>query len=132
MLEPNLSDKPKHTSQSASVFIAVGFLSIDLHARTASVRGQRLALSPLEFDVLIHLACHAGRAVPHSELLREVWRCGLHNGGTKNQVNCCLKRLRKKLAAHPGDPPYLLNVHGLGWRMLKDDEWWARMKPTSK
>jgi len=41
-------------------------------------------------------------------------------------VKSCMKRLRRKLATNPQDPPYILTVRGYGYRMMTDAEWKAR------
>jgi len=54
--------------------VAVGGLRIDLRSREASLDGQRLDLTPREFDLLHYLAARAGEVVSKRELLTEVWQ----------------------------------------------------------
>ena len=78
-------DRPQNTSAQATAhLITVGRLSIDLLARRAELNGRLVHLSPHEFDLLAYLARHAGRAIPHDELWREVWHCD-PAGGTADQ-----------------------------------------------
>lgn len=48
-------------------------LGIDPIARRASLDGRPLALRPREFDLLVYLAEHAGRAVPVQEIHEAFW-----------------------------------------------------------
>jgi two-component system KDP operon response regulator KdpE len=47
--------------------------TFDPAMRLASFGGQTLRLRPVEFDILLHLARHAGRSVSDSELQRHLW-----------------------------------------------------------
>ena len=53
--------------------IVVGDLAIDAASREARLSGDRLDLSPKEFDVLHFLAERPGEVVSKRELLAEVW-----------------------------------------------------------
>ena len=72
-----------------------GALRIDFDAREVSVSGQRLVMTPREFDLLAFLARHAGRAVSRGELLRKVW--GYDYLGETRTVDVHVRRLRMKL-----------------------------------
>jgi DNA-binding response OmpR family regulator len=45
----------------------------DTHARLAIFQGSTVNLRPIEFDILLHLARHAGRPVAGSELQQRFW-----------------------------------------------------------
>ena len=64
-------------------------------ARRASLAGATLDLSPREFDLLAHLAEHAGDVVTKRELLTEVWNQAY--GGSDKTVDVHLSWLRRKL-----------------------------------
>jgi DNA-binding response OmpR family regulator len=53
--------------------LEAGPLRVDLDAHVATCAGQRLDLTPREFDLLAFLARHPGRALSRDELLRKVW-----------------------------------------------------------
>jgi len=92
-------------------------------AHTISVfsAGAPVSLSPLQFDLLAYLAGRAGQAIALDELLRKVW--DVQAGGTANQVDCCLKKLRHKIETRPDDPIYL-HKHHRHYRMVTNAEWW--------
>ena len=131
MTEPVSGGSADTPSPSSSNFIAIGALSINIPAWRVSVGDRLLTVTPLEFVVLLHFARNAGRVVTHDELLREVWQCPPEMGGTKNQVTCCVKRLRRNLRVNPQDLPYILTVRGRGYRMLTDAEWNASASAKS-
>ena len=77
----------------------------DETARELAVRGERVALTPLEFGLFSHLREREGTAVSRQELLREVW--GTEYSGGSNVVDAVVRSLRRKLgsAAAVGDRP---------------------------
>jgi DNA-binding response OmpR family regulator len=93
---------------------AWGALEIDAHARRAGVAGNRLPLSKLEFDLLLHLASAPTRVFGKQELLRDVW--GYRAQGKTRSVDAHACRLRKKLAL-AGAPHLVVNVRGVGYRL---------------
>jgi DNA-binding response OmpR family regulator len=95
--------------------ITVGELSIDPRSREAALAGRPLVLSRKEFDLLCHLARHAGEVVPRRELLLEVW--GQQPFGEDRTVDVHLSWLRAKLGETAAEPRYLRTVRGVGVRL---------------
>jgi len=75
--------------------IEAGDLRIDVAAREVTRHGQRLSLTPREFDLLAFLARHPGRVLSREELLRKVW--GYDYIGETRTVDVHVRRLRQKL-----------------------------------
>jgi DNA-binding response OmpR family regulator len=97
------------------VALTVGGLRIDAGARTASMDGTALDLTPREFDLLHHLATRAGQVVTKRELLSEVWQ--VPYGGADKTVDVHLSWLRRKLGETAQEPRYLHTVRGVGIRL---------------
>lgn len=91
-------------------------LILCVHAKTVTVAGESVAVTPLEFNLLAYLVRNQTRPVSVEELLEAVWHCA--DGGTVNQVTCCIKRLRKKLTVD-GVPQYLHTQRGFGFRLCE-------------
>jgi hypothetical protein len=84
-------------------------------ARELAVRGERVALTPLEFGLFDHLRQCEGKAVSRQELLREVW--GTEYTGGSNVVDAVVRSLRGKL----GDASTIVEtVRGSGYRLRAD------------
>jgi len=96
-----------------------GELTLHLYSKTASVEGQPVFLTPLEFKLLHYLFIHRPRPVPAEELLEHVWEHS--DGGTANQVMCCVRRLRQKLAVGEDTPQYIHTVRGFGYRLCEPE-----------
>lgn len=95
--------------------LVVGGLEIDVPARTARLDGERLDLSPREFELLRHLAERAGEVVSKRELLTEVWHQAW--GGSDKTVDVHLSWLRRKLGETADQPCYLHTLRGVGVRL---------------
>jgi two-component system KDP operon response regulator KdpE len=95
--------------------VEVGGLRIDAGARTASLDGATVDLTPREFDLLHHLATRAGQVVTKRELLSEVWQ--VPYGGADKTVDVHLSWLRRKLGETAQEPRYLHTVRGVGVRL---------------
>lgn len=96
--------------------IVVGGLRIHRAQREASLDGHLLDLSRKEFDLLTHLALHAGTVVTKRELLAEVWREPF--GGADKTVDVHLSWLRRKLGEQGSNPRYLHTVRGVGVKLV--------------
>jgi DNA-binding response OmpR family regulator len=93
----------------------VGDLVVDEAAREVTLDGRPVELSRLEFDLLAHLARHAGEVVSRRELLAEVWRQPF--GGADKTVDVHLSWLRRKLGESAAEPRYLHTVRGVGVKL---------------
>lgn len=102
-------------SGAEPVALTVGGLRIDAGARTATLDGADLELTPREFDLLHHLAARAGQVVTKRELLSEVWQ--VPYGGADKTVDVHLSWLRRKLGETAQAPRYLHTVRGVGVRL---------------
>ena len=99
--------------------IRVGALSIDRNARRATLAGRVLDLSAKEFALLSALAKDPGRVLTKGELLRDVW--GYRAAARTRTVDSHASRLRRKLAAHGGGERWVVNVWGIGYRLLPEE-----------
>lgn len=106
----------RRTEESvASPVRTVGGLVIDEAAHTVTLDGAPVELTRKEFELLAHLARHAGEVVSKRELLAEVWRQPL--GGADKTVDVHLSWLRRKLGESAAEPRYLHTVRGVGIRL---------------
>jgi len=92
--------------------VSVGGLVVDARARTVTLDGVPLDLSPKEFDLLLYLAERAGEVVSKRELLAKVWNQPY--GGADKTVDVHLHWLRRKLGETAEAPRYLHRIRGVG------------------
>jgi two-component system KDP operon response regulator KdpE len=89
-------------------------LEIDFDARTASVAGKSVRLTPKEFDLLRYLVLNGNKAVPHRKLLQAVW--GPDYGDEVEYLRVFINALRKKVEPNPSKPKYLVTEPWVGYR----------------
>ena len=89
-------------------------LSIDPAARRVHVRGEQIHLTHREYDLLLFLARHPGRAFSRDELMHAIWRYSFYSDTSTVTVH--IRRLRTKIEEDPGDPRHLQTVRGVGYR----------------
>ncbi len=95
--------------------IQVGDLVIDKRRHEVSRQGQRIDLTPLEFQILELLASEPGRAWSRNALLDKVWSTDYE--GYQRNIDPHINRLRKKLESDPKNPRYVLTVRGVGYKL---------------
>jgi DNA-binding response OmpR family regulator len=95
----------------------VGDVAIDRATRGVTVGGVRVDLSAKEYELLLKLASDPTRVFTKEELLRDVW--GFQSIGKTRTLDSHASRLRRRLAA-AGEGPFVLNVWGVGYRLLGD------------
>jgi DNA-binding response OmpR family regulator len=103
------------SSDRADEPLTIGNLVLDTAARTATVDGRPLDLTPREFDLLAYLAQRAGTVVSRRELLAEVWHQPY--GGAEKTIDVHLSWLRRKLGETADEPRLLHTVRGVGVRL---------------
>lgn len=97
--------------------LRVRHLELDMPRRQASIRGQRLHLTPIEYGILLALMRSAGQVVTHEELLRVVWGDEYSDTGDYSVLRVNISRLRQKLEDNPRRPTYVVTVPGQGYWM---------------
>jgi two-component system, OmpR family, KDP operon response regulator KdpE len=95
--------------------LALGPIEVDFEARRVRAGDRLVRLTPKELDVLRYLALHAGKVVPHRELLQAVW--GPDYGDEVDYLRVIVNQLRKKIEADPSHPVYLLTEPWVGYRL---------------
>jgi two-component system KDP operon response regulator KdpE len=91
-----------------------GDFRIDLAARSVSVRGAEVHLTPKEYDLLVHFLRHAGKVLTHRTLLGAVWGGNYTEQGEYLRV--FVGQLRKKIEPDPSSPRYILTEPWVGYR----------------
>jgi two-component system, OmpR family, response regulator len=94
--------------------LGVGELAIDPERRLVTLRGEEVAVTYVEFEILSSLARSPGRVLTRETLLEHVW--GDSDYRDPRTVDVHIRHLREKLEADPKQPEYLFTVRGVGYR----------------
>jgi two-component system KDP operon response regulator KdpE len=90
-------------------------VEVNFESRRVIVAGRPVRLTSKEFDLLLYLATHRNRTIPHRELLREVW--GSEHVEERKYLRVFINRLRKKIEVSPREPKFLLTEPFVGYRL---------------
>ncbi|WP_420991873.1 response regulator transcription factor [Cupriavidus sp. 30B13] len=100
---------------AAGAAISLGPYTLDCLSHRAIFRGQRVPLTPKEFDLAALLFSGAGRVMPHAQIEQAIWGYALPPGS--RALANLVSRLRRTLALHPGNGVVLAVVYGQGYRL---------------
>lgn len=86
-------------------------LLMDPTARSVSIDGNRLDLTPKEYDLLLYLAENQGRALSRQQILNHVWNYDYF--GDLRTVDTHINRLRTKMGTRGN---FIQTIRGFGYR----------------
>jgi two-component system response regulator MtrA len=104
----------RRTNTDVAGLLTISDLSIDVNAHEVTRAGRVIALTRLEFDLLVALAREPGRVFSRDALLSEVW--GYRHSTDTRLVNVHVQRLRAKIEHDPERPEIVLTVRGVGYK----------------
>lgn len=95
--------------------LMLGPLTLDTDKGEVYREGVPLALSALEYRMLLLFAGNRGKLLSRNRLLEELWDMG-GEFVNDNTLTVCIKRLRDKIGEDPAAPRIIKTVRGLGYR----------------
>ena len=101
----------------AIVSFEFGDVDVLLTTRTVKRGGREVALTPMEFDLLVALLKREGAVASRIELLKEVW--GHSSAVLTRTVDTHVAELRRKLEDDPATPRHILTVRKAGYRLAR-------------
>lgn len=94
--------------------IVRGEICAELADHRITVQGRAIELTPTEYNLLVYLMRHAGKALTHRAILQNVW--GADYSAEAEYLRVYIGRLRQKIESDPLNPRYLHTEHGIGYR----------------
>jgi two-component system response regulator MtrA len=108
----------RHHEDVSSETLVIGppdsVLTIDVQAHQVMRNNGYIALTPLEFDLLVALARKPRQVFTREVLLEQVW--GYRHAADTRLVNVHVQRLRSKVERDPERPEIVLTVRGVGYK----------------
>lgn len=111
-----LGGRTRAPAENGSV-LTNGGISMDDAAKSVTVDGERVSLTPIEYNILLLLLRHPGRVFSTGQIYEQVWNDP--SLGSENTVAVHIRHLREKLEIDPANPRYIKVVWGLGYKMEK-------------
>jgi two-component system, OmpR family, response regulator MtrA len=100
--------------QPVNDVLRIGDLTVDVAAHEVRRSDDAIALTPLEFELLVALASKPQQVFSREMLLEQVW--GYHYKADTRLVNVHVQRLRAKVEQDPDNPKIVTTVRGVGYR----------------
>ena len=94
-----------------------GSIFMDDEAKSVTVDGEPVSLTPIEYNILRLLMKNLGRVYSTAQIYEQVWNDPAL--GSENTVAVHIRHLREKIEIDPANPRYLKVVWGLGYKMEK-------------
>jgi len=104
----------RRSEDPAPELLEIGDLVIDVAGHSVKRDGVAIALTPLEFDLLVALARKPWQVFTREVLLEQVW--GYRHAADTRLVNVHVQRLRSKVECDPERPEVVLTVRGVGYK----------------
>ncbi len=101
-------------------FLKRGKLILDLQSRRATLGDRVLALPPAAFDYLVALLRHAPDVVLYQTLVAEAQGYQTDRREAQELAKWHIHELREALEPKPSEPQHVLNVRGVGYRLVVD------------
>ncbi len=104
-------------AENDSSILTVGTISLNDRAKTVTVDGNEVSLTPTEFQILRLLMQSPGRVFSLSEIYESVWNEAVI--GNERTVAVHIRHLREKIEFNPSAPQYLKVVWAQGYKIEK-------------
>ena len=101
-------------AESASQ-LTIGGITLDDGAKTVTVDGEEVSLTPIEYDILKLLMENPGKVFSTRVIYERVWQENPY--GSENAVAVHIRHLREKIEINPSEPRYIKVVWGRGYKM---------------
>lgn len=99
-------------SRSAQQALVIGELVVDEDSRQVHLAGEPVALTRIEFDLLLCLAARPQLVLSRRQLVEMVW--DTHWTGDEHLVDVHIGRIRKKLGDEAASPRFIHTIRGIG------------------
>ena len=103
--------RKRGTSAPQQETLKFGGLEINMAARTVTVDGKKVELTPKEYDLLFYLVKNKNIALSRDKLLSDIW--GYDFFGDDRTIDTHIKNLRNNLGPYRD---YIVTLRGVGYK----------------
>ncbi len=97
---------------------AVGALYMDDISKQVMVDGDKVSLTPTEYEILKLMLSEPGKVFSTKEIYNKVWNTQFY--GTDSTVAVHIRHLREKIEINPAEPKYIKVVWGQGYKIERE------------
>ncbi|CAO1609982.1 two-component response regulator (PhoP) [Brochothrix thermosphacta] len=110
-----MSPTEVRAGKTVETVIEIGTLRIDRERHTVYRAGEKLTLTPKEYELLCFLAENKGKVFGRHHLLDVIW--DYDYAGETRIVDVHVSHLREKIEEDTKKPRYIVTVRGFGYKM---------------
>lgn len=106
---------PNFTGDSYIGKAVIMELEIDYEKQEVTLSGQKIDMTPVEYNLIALLSKNAGKVLTNDFIIREIW------GTTANGLRALhtnMANIRRKIEINPAMPKYILAEIGVGYRII--------------
>jgi two-component system, OmpR family, alkaline phosphatase synthesis response regulator PhoP len=97
--------------------IKIGKITVNFRKHEASLNGEVLTLTPVEFKLLGAFVKEPGRVFSREQLIEEA--LGFDFEGFNRTIDVHILNLRRKLEPDPEHPSYIKTIYGAGYKFVE-------------
>jgi len=95
--------------------LVIGGICLDDSAKTVTLEGEAVSLTPTEYEILKLLMKHPGKVFSSAQIYSKVWNDTAI--GAEGTVAVHIRHLREKIEINPAEPRYIKVVWGQGYKL---------------
>jgi two-component system KDP operon response regulator KdpE len=92
-------------------------LEIDYGKQEVTLSGQKIHMTPIEYNLIALLSKNAGKVLANDFIIREIW--GTTADGLR-ALRANMANIRRKIEINPAMSKYILAEIGVGYRMIDE------------
>ena len=104
-------ERAKKTSADKNAIFTLDQLEVNFVSRIVKIDGNRIELSPKEYDLLFYMVRNANIALTRDKLICDIWGCDFY--GDDRTLDTHIKLLRRSLGEYG---KYIVTLRGVGYR----------------
>lgn len=98
----------------------LGSFQIDEEKIEVRKNGKLIEFKPKEYKIFLYMAKHPNQILSKEKLCDEIW--GEDYIGFDNTIMVHIRRVREKIEEDPSNPKHIINIKGLGYKFIPEDE----------
>ncbi|MBU5292960.1 response regulator transcription factor [Anaerosalibacter bizertensis] len=98
----------------------LGPFQIDEEKIEVRKNGELIEFKPKEYKMFLYMAKHPNQILSKEKLCDEIW--GEDYIGFDNTIMVHIRRVREKIEEDPSNPKHIINIKGLGYKFIPEDE----------
>ncbi len=110
----------RYVTEPAGALLRFGDLEVDQALSLVTLNGNRIAMTPTEYKLLVALATNPAKLLTHQWILARVWGPGY--GSESQYLRVYIRRLRAKLGDDPTNARWIATEPGIGYRWIASND----------